>query len=126
MTIKEESKTAKGSAIIETFIFILKITKWESLNLDLVFVEDLVDLLSWLSSSGQLLVVWIVLESNLLLAIVTSVGHTISLNQESGGSFWTDESWFDTEHKWINVSKLYFVSTPVNSIHGNIDGQSFR
>lgn len=61
-------------------------------------------------------------EGNLLLAIVTSVSHTITLNQESSGSLWTDESWFDTKYEWIDVSELYFVSTPVNTVHGYIDG----
>lgn len=112
--------------IIKTFILILKVTKWESLNLDLVLIKDLVHLLSWLSSSSQLFVVWIVFESNLLLAVITSVGHTETLYQECSGSLWTDKSWFDTKNKWINVGKLYFISTPVNTIHGYIDSKRFR
>jgi len=64
-------------------------------------------------------------ESNLLLAVITSMGHTITLNQESGGSLWTNESWLDTEYEWIDVGKCYFVSTPVNSVHGDINEKGF-
>jgi hypothetical protein len=34
------------------------------------------------------MVVWIMLEGNLLFAVITSVSHTISLDEELGGSLW--------------------------------------
>lgn len=66
------------------------------------------------------------LESNLLFAIIASVSHTITLNQKSGCSFWTYESWLDTKYEWIDVSELYFVTTPVNTVHTHVNSESLR
>lgn len=42
----------------------------------------------WLSSNCEHLVIWVMLEGNLLLAVITGVGHTVTLNEELGGSLW--------------------------------------
>lgn len=49
------------------------------------------------------------LESNLLFSIITSVGHTVTFDEELGGSLWTNQSRLDTKYEWINVAEFNVV-----------------
>jgi hypothetical protein len=54
------------------------------------------------------------------------VGHTVTFDEELGGSLWTDESWLDTKHEWIDVAELDFIVTPVETIERDINVESLR
>jgi hypothetical protein len=62
-----------------------------------------------------------VLEGNFLFAIITSVGHTITLYLKLGGSLWTNESRLDTKDEWIDVAEFNVIVTPVKSVETNIN-----
>jgi hypothetical protein len=99
---------------------------WEGCNFNKVLSVYFVSLLSWLSSSIDQMVVWVVLECNLLLAVVTSVGHTVTFNEELAGTLWRDESWLDTEDEWIDIAEFNVIIGPVETVETDINIEGLR
>jgi len=68
---------------IEANIFatVIQITLWICLNFYLVLIQYFVHLGGWLATHSKLLIVRIMLECNLLLAIITGVRHSVSFDK---------------------------------------------
>jgi hypothetical protein len=67
-----------------------------------------------------------VFESDLLFAVVTSVGHTVTFNEELSGTLWRDESWLDTEDEWIDIAEFNVIIGPVETVETDINIEGLR